>query len=213
MTTDSIQLIPVRVRIGRIRTLLIAVALSFVWAAPAGGGEISELAITEDEGEYHVRVLMVLDAPAQPVYQVITDFENSHRISPAVTKSELLHPPNDLTVRLRNYLKYCFVTFCYDLEWVGDIQELPDGYVKVDTVPELSNFEYGSSLWNVHPLGGRTQVLHETVMKPDFYVPPLIGALIMKFRFRNEIIATFNRIESEAQSVANEAEHDRHARE
>jgi hypothetical protein len=190
-------------------TLLTAVAVTLVWIIPLRAGDISELAITEDNGAYHVRILMFLDASAQYVYQVITDFENVSRICPSVTGSELLEPPDERTVRLRNYLKYCFVTFCYDLEWVGDIRVFPDGYLKMETVPELSNFEYGSSIWNVHPIGSRTEVLHETVMKPGFYVPPLIGKLLMKFYFRREILATFDRIESEAQSAMSEAEHDR----
>jgi hypothetical protein len=208
MTTDK-----QRVSVGaRIRRLLIAVAITLVWMAPSGAGEVNELSITENDGEYHVRILMLLDAPAQYVYQVITDFENANRICPAVTRTELLEPPDDLTVRLRNYLKYCFVTFCYDLEWVGDIRALPNGYLEMDTVPELSNFKYGSSIWNVHPLGNRTEVLHETVMKPDFYVPPLIGKLLMKFRFRHEILATFDRIESEAKSEMGGAERNRNGR-
>ena len=89
---------------GTIRKLLVVVALSFACVPQSSASEISDFAITEREGEYHVRILTVLDAPAEQVYQVITDFENSERIYPAVTKSEVLRAPDDSTVRLQNYL-------------------------------------------------------------------------------------------------------------
>ena len=75
------------------------------------------------------------------------------------------------------------------------------GNINVETIPELSSFESGSAVWEIRPLGEHTRVFHESSLKPDFFMPPVIGNKLMKKRMRKDTLATFNRIECYAKIV------------
>lgn len=164
-------------------------------------GEIEELLVTEEGGVYQIRIVMILGASADSVYKVITDHEHSYLIHPSITESEILPSPDGETVRLRNHFEYCITLFCFDIDWVGDMKELRDGYMTVDTVPELSSFESGSAVWHVRPHGEHTRVLYQANMKPDFFIPPIIGNLLMKYQLREEALTSFTKIECQAKTI------------
>jgi len=157
--------------------------------------ELEELSVHETGGVYSLRIISVIDAPMEYVYNVITDYEHVYRINPAITEVEILPSGRDEVARVRNLSEHWIGPFCFTIDWVGDIIEPRYGYLKVDTVAELSSFESGSATWELRPQGEQTRVLHESSMKPDFFIPPLIGNQIMKKRMERDTLDTFNRIE------------------
>ena len=56
-------------------------------------------------------------------------------------------------------------------------------------------FESGSAVWQIRPVGEHTRVYHESSLKPDFFIPPVIGNKLMKNKMQKDTLATFNRIE------------------
>ena len=52
--------------------------------------EPEELSVTAVDGEYSLQVAVVLNAPEEYVYKVITDYKNAYRINPAITNVEIL---------------------------------------------------------------------------------------------------------------------------
>jgi len=157
--------------------------------------EIEELSVTEADGAYSLRVVSVLDAPADYVYNVITDYKHAYRINPTITEVEILPSDRDQVVRVRNLSEHWVGPFCFKIDWVGDIEEPKDGYLKVKTIPELSSFKSGSAVWELRSQGERTWVLHESILKPDFFMPPVIGNHIMRKQMKEDTLDTFNRIE------------------
>ena len=157
--------------------------------------EIEELSVTEADGAYSLRVVSVLDAPADYVYNVITDYKHAYRINPTITEVEILPSDRDQVVRVRNLSEHWVGPFCFKIDWVGDIEEPRDGYLKVKTIPELSSFKSGSAVWELRSQGERTWVLHESILKPDFFMPPVIGNHIMRKQMKEDTLDTFNRIE------------------
>ena len=162
-------------------------------------GEIEELSATEAGGEYKLRIVSVLDAPADYVYNVITDYKHVYRISPTITEVEILSSDSDEVVRVRHRSEHWVGPFRFEIEWVGDIVETTKyRHIKVKTIPEFSSFESGSAIWEIRPQGERTWVLHESSLKPKFFIPPIIGDYIMKKHMVDESITIFNRIECNA---------------
>mgnify|MGYP001826099040 CR=1 FL=1 len=157
--------------------------------------EVEELSITEADGAYSLRVVSVLDAPVEYVYDVITDYKHAYRINPTITEVEILPSDRDQVVRVRNLSEHWVGPFCFKIDWVGDIEEPRDGYLKVKTIPELSSFKSGSAVWELRSQGERTCVLHESILKPDFFMPPVIGNHIMRKQMKEDTLDTFNRIE------------------
>lgn len=162
-------------------------------------GEIEDLSVTEAGGEYRLRIVSVLDVPADYVYNVITDYKHIYRISPTITEVEILSSDSDEVVRVRQLSEHWVGPFRFNIEWVGDIVETTRYRdIKVKTISELSSFESGSAIWEIRPQEGRTWVLHESSLKPKFFIPPIIGNYIMKKYITDESITTFNRIECNA---------------
>jgi len=157
--------------------------------------ELEELSVTEADGVYSLRVVAVFDVPADYIYNVITDYKHAYRINPTITGVEIIPSDRDEVVRVRNLSEHWVGPFCIKIDWVGDIIEPRDGHLKITTIPEFSSFESGSAIWELRPQGERTWVLHESTLKPKFFIPPVIGDHIMKKQMKEDTVDTFNRIE------------------
>ena len=188
--------------IGCHRYLTAFIALFYIHMS-ATAGELEGLSVTVENGDYGIRIAMVMDAPADYVYRVITDYKHAYRINPCITESEILPSPDDDTVRVHNHSVHCIWLFCFDIDWIGDIVELQEGYLKVDTIPEYSSFDSGMAVWHIRPHGERTWILHHSHFKPNFFIPPVIGEYAIKQHMRDETLDTFRRIECHAKTLLN----------
>jgi hypothetical protein len=169
-----------------------------LYSSASVSGEILELSVTKLGGETKVRVISILDAPAEYVYRVITDYKHGNRINPSITEVEILPSGRDGVIRVKNRSKQRVGLFSFEIEWAGDIVETPQSRISISTIPEISSFHSGTALWEICPLGERTWVLHESSLKPKFLVIPVIGDYNMNKHMKDEIMATFSRIECNA---------------
>lgn len=180
-----------------------ALVALYLFSSISTAAQFEELSVNEVNGEYRLRVVALLNAPADYVHNVITDYKHAYRINPSIIEVEILpfdHNHNK-GVRVRNLSEQRVGPFCFEINWVGDILETREGDIKVKTVPELSNFKSGSALWEIRPRGERTWVLHESRLKPDFFIPPVIGDTIMINKMRTDTLITFKRIECQAMTM------------
>lgn len=165
-------------------------------------GELLELSVAEADGKYKLRMVSVLDAPADYVYRVITDYRHAYRINPSLTEVKILPSNHDGVIRVQNRSEHRVGLFSFEIEWVGDVVETPHSRISITTIPEIGSFHSGAALWEIRPQGNRTWVRHESSLKPKFYIIPVIGAYIMKNKMKDETLATFTRIECNAQIMS-----------
>jgi len=180
---------------------LIAYIALFYFTMSTIAGELESISVSVEKGDYGIRIAMVMDAPSDYVYRVITDYKHAYRINPRITESVILPSPDEDTVRVYNRSEHCVWLFCFDIDWIGDIVELREGYLKVDTIPEYSNFDWGIAVWRIRPQGDRTWILHHAHFKPNFFIPPFIGEYLIKKHMRDETLDTFKRIECHAKTL------------
>jgi hypothetical protein len=178
-----------------------ALAAGFLYGSISSAAEFEELSVTEANGEYRLRIVAVLDAPADYVHIVVTDYKHAYRINPSVIKVEIQPSDHDGVVRVHNLSEQRVGPFCFNINWVGDILDTGDGDIRVKTVPEPGNFESGDAIWKIRPRGERTWVLHESRLKPDFFIPPVIGENIMRNKMKTNTLDTFKRIECHARAM------------
>jgi len=185
------------------RSVIPVWALIAVWllSAISPAGELKELSVTEADGEFTLRIVSVLDAPVEEVYKLITDYRHAYRINPAITSVDILPSGRDGAVRVQNRSEHRIGLFSFEVEWVGDIVETERGRISITTIPKMGSFESGSAVWEIRPLGNRTWVLHESTLNPKFPIIPIIGTYIMKRHMKKAALATFNRIECQAQNM------------
>jgi len=157
--------------------------------------EIRELEVSEDGGVYQIKLVTVLDAPAEYVYRVLTDYVHLHRLHPSIIQSDILPSPADGVVRIRTRILDCILIFCMELDRVEDISEQTPHHVHATIVPSMCNFRSGEADWRIQDMGGHSQLVYEAQMKPDFTVIPVIGPYLVKQKLRDEMASSLGRIE------------------
>lgn len=186
---------------GPVVNICVLVAWS-LFSSASLSAELLELSVAEADGEYKLRMVSVLDAPAVYVYRVITDYAHAYQISPSVTEVKILPSNHDGVIRVQNRSEHRVGLFSFEINWVGDVVETPHSRISITTIPEIGSFHSGAALWEIRPQGHRTWVRHESRLKPKFYIIPVIGAYIMKNNMKDETLATFTRIECNAQIMS-----------
>ena len=156
---------------------------------------LAELHVSESEGIYSINLVMQMQVPARYVYRVLTDYVHIYRLDPAITDSEILSSPVAGVVRVRTRIADCIALFCMKIDRVEDVRELGDDTLQVTTIETLGSFKSGHAEWKILGMEGRTQVIYQAQMEPDFYIPPLIGSYFVTQKLRQSILASLAKIE------------------
>lgn len=159
---------------------------------------IEELRVSENDGVYQVELASEVDAPAEYVYKILTDYVHIYRLSSSIIESRILPSPREGVVRVRTRILDCILIFCMELDRVEDVQELPSRALRVSIVPSLSNFRSGITNWSIEETNGGSQLIYKAVMEPDFVIVPIIGPVLIKKKLRTEMISSLKRIECAA---------------
>ena len=161
-------------------------------------GDILASSVSHDGDRYSLSVTALIDAPIDMVYQSITDFDKLAAINPAIEESQLLAMPDADTRRVRSVIKVCILMFCKHVVQVQDVT-MREGYViEAVILPEDSDFRSGFARWQLTPCGASTELLFTNAFEPDFWIPPVIGAWLIKRKLVREVAETAMYIEVKA---------------
>ena len=166
-----------------------------LYSALVLGGEITELALSNKQGIYRLKLEIILDAPAKHIHHVVTDYAHIYRLNPSIIESEIIKTSDNSVVRVKTLINDCFWIFCRDILRVEDVRELKTGNIYAEIVPQLSNIKSGVTIGQIQPLGRRTRVNYNMIVEPGFVVPPLIGSRIVEQKLRKEVLIALSRIE------------------
>jgi uncharacterized protein YndB with AHSA1/START domain len=181
-------------------TLLLCLFSSYSSICVAG--ELLDLSVAADDGEYAVKIVAVVDAPEDYVYRVVTDYRHIDRINPAVVRVDVQEADGDGVVRVQHHSQHVIGPFCFSFDWTGDIVETQPGRLEITTIPQMSSFSSGSAVWVIKSQGDRTWVYHESKLEPKFFIPPLVGEYFVKGHMKDSILTTFTRIECHARILS-----------
>ena len=71
--------------------------------------------------------------------------------------------------------------------------------IQADIVPDESDFRSGYFRWSISSSdNGRSHISFEVIMEPNFYIPPLIGGVLVRKMLRQKVMTTVENLESEA---------------
>jgi hypothetical protein len=62
-------------------------------------------------------------------------------------------------------------------------------------VRQDSDLRSGNARWQLSDAKGKTHLLFEARLEPDFWIPPLIGPLVVKHMLYTEAVDTVNTLE------------------
>lgn len=163
------------------KQLFIYVSLFF--SPLAYSGEVINSSVSDKDGVYKASLVMQINAPTNKVYALLTDYDELSGLSDNITGSELIDqdpPKYTVVVTIHN----CVLFFCKSLSQTQHVHEFDKGYITVKDIKGKSDFIYAETNWHIYAYDKGTRVTFDTEMKPDFWLPPLLGPWI----FRNAII-------------------------
>jgi len=178
-----------------LRKLLVLSAL-YLYALSAHAAQIVRLEVDQRADIYEIRVEMVINAPAEAVRSILTDYANLDRLNGSITTSRIIGTDRNGTVRVLTRMENCILFFCMDLQKVEDVMEDEQGRILVAMVPDSSSFRSGQAVWEVQDTGGQiTRVIHHAELEPDLWIPPWMGTAILKNSLRSKILESFEKLD------------------
>ncbi len=158
--------------------------------------EIEHAELIVHTNGYHYLIQAKINAPIAAVRAVVTDFDRLARINDDIVSSHVLERYDAKTFKRRLLLKHCLLMFCFDLDFVERVEFLPNGDITTHIVVGEGNFRRGETVWRLLAIDtAQTQMTMEADQEPDFWIPPIIGPLIMKLSFDDEVVETAVKIE------------------
>jgi hypothetical protein len=182
-------------RIGRLsmtRPWAATLATAVVVLVPpfARAGDTLETHVTRAGPLLQVRANLGTDAPATVCYAVLADFDHLERFVPGLRISEIVSAPGE-ALRLRQVGEAGAGFFHVTLDVTLAVREQPPTRIEFDRVAGNLRRMHGS--WTVAGDDHRCGIVYEADIEPEFWVPPLIGPMLM----RNQIEAQLEGVMAE----------------
>ena len=184
--------------------LYIAAALLQLGVTQAMALELDDVAVVREGRSYRTQLTFDVAGSVDEVTAILIDYEHPERLTPAVTDRKVIDRQGNVT-RVRTEIHGCIVFFCKDLTLTQDVT-IDAGVIQSDIVAEQSDFKSGYLRWVLagDPDSG-THVVYESVVEPDFFVPPLIGRYFVRKWLRQQIFGIAERLKVEAAGQGQEA--------
>ena len=176
------------------RLLLVSTACLAV-AGSAEAANVLETRVTHDNGRYTVKFEVHIDAKQDTVRRDLTDYAHYTRLSETIRESRVIAVHSPDRARVAVTLDACVLVFCKTLHIVREVEARPNGDLVTVAVPEESDFRYAHERWRIIADGAGTRLVYEAELVPDFYVPPLIGPWLLKYRISDELKTIAQRLE------------------
>jgi len=162
-------------------------------------GEILEAHVGHTDKQYFVSLDVVINADASRVYKILTDYDNLTKLSDSIKESRVIYSLSDNDHRVQVKTKACVTFFCKTINQVQDVEELPNNVIITTALPDKSDVDYAHARWKVTSENGLARINFNSDLKPSFWIPPVIGPLLIERTLRNEALAVIDGLEELAQ--------------
>ena len=180
--------------------LLICVfALLFMLGPPCcpalAAAETERAEISFEGRTYQYIFIARMRGDINAVHAVVTDYDHMQRINDDIVESRVLARYDNGELKRLLRLRHCILVFCFDMDFVERVRESP-GHIITIVVPEESTFLDGTANWQLQALdGGYTRISVSARQTPRFWIPPVLGPMILKRVFMQEVAETCANIE------------------
>lgn len=158
-----------------------ALLFSFCYATIGLGAEILDVEIEHDGARYRLVSTTHFDAPQQDVFDTLTDYDQLARISETIKESHYLSPAEDGQQLVFTRLGACVLFYCKTIVKVERLELDTPCRIVTTAIPERSNVLFSRSEWLfTTEKDGGTIVVYQLEFEPGFWVPPIIGPLIIR---------------------------------
>ena len=169
-----------------VRELILGLALAGTSSA-ATAVDFRTLEVSRDGDRYQVKALIYLAAPPQAVFSVLTDYEHFTRISGSILESRRVQQLDAADALVYTDTRFCALFFCRHVKEMQKVTQNPPGDISSVVLPERSdNVKSGSAALHLQAEGQGTLLDWSIRLEPGFWVPPLLGPLLVERSLKSE---------------------------
>ena len=141
-----------------------------------------------------------INARHDRVLDKLHNFEQWDRLNGNISKSKVLETLSRNKIKRLLTLTQCIFTFCFNLKFV-EIVTLSKDRLEMNIVAGEGNFSAGRAIWETVSEGTyKTLIRVNATLSPDFWIPPVVGPLVLEKVFLKQIKKTIETIETLAKS-------------
>ncbi len=115
------------------------------------------------------------------------DFVRLPEYESAIKAVNILEPPDKQTTRIQIILENCILLFCQNILIAEDISVDDDGDITARILPGWSDMRSGKSRWHFEEVDGSVKVSLDSEFEPDFWIPPLVGPILLQSDLKNHL--------------------------
>lgn len=172
------------------------VSLAALLPSLIAAAELHQFEMVRTGNHYQFSIDATLEAAPRDVWRVLTDYRNLVGLTPAIRESEVLADAGPGEVRIRTVTRLCALLFCKNVRQVQRIREPRHGEFEAVAEAQGSDLAYGYAHWRVGGgLRGRASLTIRFDMEPAFWVPPLLGPLVVEMALERETRSLLEGIE------------------
>ncbi len=164
----------------------------------AAAAHIELLEVQRREDLFLLQLNARLNAPVDVVWHILTDYPGLHRLSAAVLESRVLDGGTAAYPLVHTRSHVCVWIFCKDIEHTQRMRRISQDRLEADSVAQSSDFTYGYTRWVLTHDASGTRFELVTELRPAFWVPPLIGPLLVESGLRRTALEALQGLEREA---------------
>lgn len=158
--------------------------------------EIKQISAEVVNKRYEITLIAIFDVPKKQVFQILTDYENLHKLNKSFTSSRVIEKIDQHHTLSELITDSCVLFFCVEAKLTEVVKEQPHDMIIVTIRPEESDFHFGRTVWKLSEINSQqTQLEFSSVKAPKFWVPPVIGDSFVKSKLQKETIKTLEGVE------------------
>lgn len=162
------------------QTKIIATAVLVLLALQGVAAEVNWIKVSRDGGRVDVRSEFVIEASATDVHAALLSYDQFAQMGDTFAESRYLEPAADGTPRIYTRTEGCIAFFCKTIERYARIEIQSQDKIIVIADPERSDAELSVETWTLTPNGDSTIVGYRHELETGFWMPPLLGNMIIK---------------------------------
>lgn len=174
-------------------TLILFIFMGFMRVVEAQ--EVTQLKVDHADGRFIIHANILIAAPLSQVQAVLTNFKNLSALNPNIKTVEILESSGADKTRMQIQSRTCILFFCLDYQWVQETYVLASNDIITHFDPGLSDFHKGWVRYRLLAEGDHTRLVTDADLIPSFWIPPLLGPVLIKQSLRQESLAIALRIE------------------
>lgn len=180
---------------------LTSLAAIAVLSASAGAAELRTLEVQRERGHIIVGSETYIDAPPEAVFEILADYEGFQRISDVFDETRFLERDEAGNGTVYSRVTGCVLLFCTTIERVEELTVDPGRRITAVAVPDRSDVDFSTAHWVFEEEGDGTRIDYQLDFKPGFWVPPVLGPMIIRAKLRSRAVLAADRVEELANEM------------